>query len=406
MTKQTHWSRRDFFKAAGTAAVGTTLASTEVFASSQGLTLSQNTSGSVPKRPFGKTGDEVSILSLGGMFDIPSNMLLLKQAVKLGITYWDTADCYEGGRSETGFGQYFEKYPDDRKNVFLVSKSDDRDPEGMTNLLNRSLERMKTKTIDLYFVHGVRSIDELTPETKKWAEKAKSEQKIRFFGFSTHKNMAHLLSEAAKLGWIDGIMMTYNFRIMHDDDMKAAVDACVKAGIGLTAMKTQGGGSIKTSSDAELAMGGKFLQKGFTEYQAKLKAVWENPNISCICSQMPNMTVLMANAAAAMDKTSLSSSDRDMLRHYAEQTCSGYCTGCAELCESAIDAPVPISDVMRYLMYARSYGDRHRGQTHFREIPLEIRSRMLSADYAKAEKICPQKMPIAKLMKEAATELA
>lgn len=49
----------------------------------------------VPKRPFGKTGDKVSILGLGGMFDIPSNQLLLKQSIKWGVTYWDTADMQE-----------------------------------------------------------------------------------------------------------------------------------------------------------------------------------------------------------------------------------------------------------------------------------------------------------------------
>lgn len=74
--------------------------------------------GLVPKRPFGKTGENVPILGLGGMFDIPSNQLLMKQAVKWGVTYWDTADCYEGGNSEKGIGMYFEKYPEERKRFF------------------------------------------------------------------------------------------------------------------------------------------------------------------------------------------------------------------------------------------------------------------------------------------------
>ena len=122
----------------------------------------------------------------------------------------------------------------------------------MTKLLNQSLERMKTETIDLYFVHGIRGIDELNQETKAWAEKAKAAGKIKFFGFSTHSNMEECLLAAAKLGWIDGIMMTYNFRLMHQEAMKSAVDACVKAGIGLTAMKTQGGGSVNMESETEL----------------------------------------------------------------------------------------------------------------------------------------------------------
>ena len=82
--------------------------------------------------------------------------------------------------------------------------------------------------------------------------------------------MEACMLEGAKLGWIDGIMMAYNFRLMHTDRMKRAVEACVKAGIGLTAMKTQGGGSIKTDTDIELKMAGRFLLKGFTDAQAKL----------------------------------------------------------------------------------------------------------------------------------------
>ena len=241
-----------------------------------------------PKRPTklyryrparsAKTGANVSILSLGGMFNIASNQMLMKQAMKWGVTYWDTADCYQRG-SENGIGKYFKKYPEDRNRVFLVTKSDARTPKGMTKLLDRSLEKMKTNYIDLYFVHGIDSIDELDESTKTWAEKAKATGKIRFFGFSTHSNMEECLQEAAGLGWIDGIMMTYNYRLMHKDRMKRAVDACVEAGIGLTAMKTQGGGQVKTNTETELKLAGRFMQKGFTDAQAKLMAVWQNPNI-------------------------------------------------------------------------------------------------------------------------------
>ncbi len=103
------------------------------------------------------------------------------------------------------------------------------------------------------------------------------------------------------MGWIDGIMMSYNFRLMHSEKMRKAVDACTIAGIGLTAMKTQGGGSVRTSTETELELAGSFLQKGFTDAQAKLKAVWENQAIASICSEMPNTTILMANVASRLE---------------------------------------------------------------------------------------------------------
>ena len=119
--------------------------------------------------------------------------------------------------------------------------------------------------------------------------------KIKFFGFSTHTNMADCLSGAAKLDWIDAAMFTYNFQVMHDPKLKEALNACEKAGIGLVAMKTQGGGpgAPKIASKAKLEMADRFLKRGFTDKQAKLKVIWENPQIASLCSQMPNLTILI-----------------------------------------------------------------------------------------------------------------
>lgn len=392
-----NWSRRDFLKAAGAAGVASVIAPMESLAESSDEPLV------MPTRTFGKTGVQVPILGLGGSMDL--QQLVLRQAIKWGVTYWDTANSYYGGNSEKQIGKYLAKYPAERKKIFLVTKSHAWSVDGMTRDLNTSLERMKTDYVDLFFVHSVRNIGELNDRVKSWSRKTKAGGKIRFFGFSTHSNMEKCMQKAATLGWIDGIMMSYNYRLMHTDQMKRAVDACAKAGIGLTAMKTQGGGSVRTSSETERELAGRFLAKGFTDAQAKLKAVWENPNIASICSEMPNMTILMANVAVANNRTKLSSQDFRLLRHYARETCSSYCTGCTDLCESAINSDVPIGDVMRYLMYRRSYGDRYRAAMHFSEIPEKIRLEMAQLDYSLAEEKCPQKMAIGRLMLEAVDEM-
>ena len=140
--KKGNFTRRHFLKTAGAATVGSLLGATETvgkISDNSGKELSV-----VPTRPFGNTGVRVSTLSLGGMFDIPSNQLVLKQALKWGVTYWDTADCYEGGRSERGVGKFLGKYPETRKKIFLVTKSDAIDPRGMTRWLKRARERRKT----------------------------------------------------------------------------------------------------------------------------------------------------------------------------------------------------------------------------------------------------------------------
>ena len=55
---------------------------------------------------------------------------------------------------------------------------------------------------------------------------------------------------------------------MRTDAIKAAMDAATKAGIGLTAMKTQNKSPIATETEADLKLGGHFIQRGFTQQQA------------------------------------------------------------------------------------------------------------------------------------------
>jgi len=393
-------SRRQFLKTTGAAGLGL------LAAAALPPALAAQEPVRVPTRPFGKTGIEVAVLSLGGMFDIPANQLMLRQAVRWGVTYWDTANSYEGGNSELGIGKYFEKYPEDRKTIFLVTKSTAWTLKGMSDHLHLSLERMKTDWIDLFFVHAVRSIGKMDEDVRRWGEKAKAEGKIRLFGFSTHSNMEECLLAASRLGWIDGIMTTYNYRLMHTDAMRRAVDACAKAGIGLTAMKTQGGGPVGTASEAELQLAGRFVKEGFTPGQAKLKAVWENPQIASICSQMPTMALLAENTAAAVNRTRLSAAGREALEELAAATAGAYCAGCTRLCEPAVAEGVPVGRVMRYLMYARGYERADFARARYRALPARVRAALASADYARAETLCPRGLPIGRLMAEAAAELA
>jgi predicted aldo/keto reductase-like oxidoreductase len=405
-------SRRAFLKTIGAIGAGSMFASMAPLVKASDKISSQNAGPvGMPTRRFGKTGVNVPILALGGVLGL-SDMIMFRQAFKMGVRYWDTSDGYGWGKNEKAIGKYFDRFPQDREKVFLVTKAGTSDPAELTEKLDTSLQRMNTAYIDLYFIHYVKNVaKELTNGVKAWAEKAKAKGKIRFFGFSAHKNMENSMLAAAKLGWIDGIMMSYNYRLMVKDKMKRAVDACANAGIGLTAMKTQAAfsanfyASIGSKSDEALGMTESFINKGYTAEQAKLKVVWENPHIASICSAMPNMTILQANVAAAMNKQKLSSHDKQLLEKYGRQTSSGYCAGCADICESAVDVEVPISDILRYSMYLNSYGDRDKASASFNALSTDIKANIFKADYSKAEKYCPQKLEIGKVLKKTHDDL-
>jgi uncharacterized protein len=407
-TKGTGLTRRDFVKTVGLAGLAVAGAGVPgALAAPPESAAGAAPAGTVAKRVLGKTGVNVSILNLGGMFDTINNQLLLKQAMKLGVTFWDTAESYGNGLSEDGYGRFFARNPEARKDIFLVTKLTPQEGN-LTERLDKGLARLKTNYVDLFYIHSIKGIDEMTPAFKNWGAEMKKAGKIKYFGFSTHTNMADCLLGAAKLDWIDAIMLTYNFRVMNDPKMVEAVNACNKAGIGLVAMKTQGGGPgmPKTESPGEFKMGEAFLAKGFTDKQAKLKVVWENPLIASICSQMPNLTILSANVAAARNQTKLSREDFEAIFQYARETKDGYCAGCGHICQAAVDGVVPVNEVMRSLMYYREYGEPEIARATFAGLPETMRRQLTRVDYTRAEQACPQGLAIAALMRQAEELLA
>ena len=405
--KNTGVTRREFVKTVGLtglviagAGVPGALADTEKPAGT-------GQASAMPQRKLGKTGVDVSILNLGGMFDTINNQLLLKQALKWGVTFWDTAESYGNNLSEVGYGRFFSRNPGTREKVFLTTKLV---PKGgnLTERFNKCLDRLKTNYVDLFYIHSITGIDDMTPAFKEWAAEMKKAGKIKYFGFSTHTNMADCLLGAAKLDWIDAAMLTYNLHLVDDPKMQAAVDACAKSGIGLVAMKTMGmgPGTPKTPSKAGLKVAERFLGKGFTDKQAKLKVVWENPNFASICSQMPNLTILSANVAAARDMTKLGREDFHYLRQYAQETKADYCAGCGHICQDATGGAVPVNEVLRCLMYYRDYGEPELARETFASLMAEMRQGLVDVDYTRAERLCPQGLAIAQLMRQAQEILA
>jgi predicted aldo/keto reductase-like oxidoreductase len=431
--------RRTFLKTTGigsaTLALSAGLAG-NVFASEAAGDIS---SKKMPTRVLGKTGVSVSILGMGGSIDTTGYQLLLRLGLNLGINYWDSSHNYGNGKNEEIIGRFFSKYPEERKKVFQVTKaSRTTEPGEMTKQLNLSLERMQTDYIDLYFIHMLQDPDRLTPEMRSWVERKKKEGKIRFFGFSCHANMARMLARASELGWIDAVMSSYSYQLMDNDDMQRAIDACVKANIGLVAMKAQGqrmgpppsmpqgergrisGSEGPLQGDNGQPMGPSagmeaqtqarepedlsamthFMDKGYTLEQAKLKLVWEDQRITTCVSEMTNVTMLKDNVAAAVDGVKLSGRDREMLNRLALFNRSLYCQGCIS-CESAMGQESRIPDVLRYLMYYNSYGKRDDARRLFRELPRELRSGLASRDYSPAELACPNRIKIGMAMREA-----
>jgi predicted aldo/keto reductase-like oxidoreductase len=402
--------RREFLGSVGAMTLGSVVGSSYATTGKKGAQYPQ-----VPRRVLGRTGESIPIVGQGCVFDMTKHHDVLGGTLQYGIDYWDTATNYGRTKSQLGIGQYLEKHPDVRKRLFLISKPIDMEtPLPVTadfdKDIQESMGRLRTDHFEVYCaVHGLSRPDQLTDELKVWAEDKKKRGVFKYLGYSAHANMAQGLQAAAKCGWIDVALVAYNFQLMQDDEYQRAIDAAHKAGIGLVAIKTQRKVTLDPmpfESDADKKLAEHFLAKGYTDGQAKLKIVLDDERFASAAVGMDRLDILAQNVAAALDRTKLAQADREALQEYAKATCDRYCAGCAHICSAAVPDVPYVDQIMRYVMYHKSYGQHRRARDMFGRIPSEVRSRLLSTDFSLAEARCPRNLPIAKVVAEAVSKLA
>ena len=354
------FSRRNFLKTAVTAPLGVALSSTAL-AETASAASANGAAAPLPKRKLGKNGPEVSMLSFGGDMAAYSPEHL-DIGWSLGIRYFDTASQYGGGNDEHKVAQWLTKYPERRKDLFLVSKDHPRNgPEDLLEQIDRRLERCQTSYLDLFFIHGINTreygADSLNwPKSdalKKVAEKLKSSGKVKMVGFSCHDPQApQFLSAAAKGGFLDAVMVKYTPFFEKGGDFDKALDACHQAGIGLIAMKT-----LRNAVDAPKRLP-EFDKLGLTTHQALLQAVWSDPRISAVCNRMENADNIQSSADALRTyKGPLKLAQMDLLRETVLAARSPMCPGCPSCLQFGAALEFAFADISRYVMYYEQDGN-------------------------------------------------
>jgi uncharacterized protein len=151
----------------------------------------------IPTRPFGRTGVRVSILGLGGWhLGVPDTdraaVRLVHAAIDAGITFMDNAWDYNDGLSEERMGKAIAGR---RDQVFLMTKvcTHGRDARTAMRQLEDSLRRLKTDHLDLWQIHEVVFDDEPARYFARGGavealDRARAQGKVRFVGFTGHKD--------------------------------------------------------------------------------------------------------------------------------------------------------------------------------------------------------------------------
>jgi predicted aldo/keto reductase-like oxidoreductase len=252
-------NRRDFLQAGAAGVAAATLAGAAGQAPDNAAV--EKNAGGVPLRPLGKTGLKVSLLCLGGhastnpaKLSEGQSLRLIQRAVDEGVTFMDNAWDYHDGGAEERMGKALAE-GGRRDKVFLMTKVCGRTAKEAESNLNDSLRRLRTDHLDLWQFHEM--VYDNDPD---WifaddgaihtALKALKDGKVRFLGFTVHKDpIIHLKMLSKPYDWAT-VQMPLNVMDVHYRSFQRQVlPVLAQRGIGPLAMKSlAGNGSIVTKA--------------------------------------------------------------------------------------------------------------------------------------------------------------
>jgi predicted aldo/keto reductase-like oxidoreductase len=239
--------RRDFLKTAA-ASLATAGLSSSVVAQQE------ESPDGIPTRPLGKTGERVPIVGLGGYHiglpDEKDAIAMMHEAIDAGMTFFDNSWDYHKGGSEELMGKALAT-GGRRDKVFLMTKCCARDYDGAKEHLADSLRRLQTDRLDLWQFHEINW--DVDPDwifdrgALKFALEARKAGKVRYIGFTGHKDLAHLMKMLGKPHEWDTVQAPMNVLDAHYRSFqKSVLPECTKRNIALIGMKALAGGTIPT----------------------------------------------------------------------------------------------------------------------------------------------------------------
>ncbi|HEY4303656.1 MAG TPA: aldo/keto reductase [Gemmatimonadaceae bacterium] len=274
----------------------------------------------IPRRALGTTGEYVSAIGLGGYHlglvgTEREATEIVHAAIDAGVTFMDNAWDYHDGKSEERLGKALVGRRDE---VFLMTKvcTHGRDAKVGMRMLEQSLRRLKTDYLDLWQVHEVAYYNDPERHFMKGGviealDKAKQEGKVRFVGFTGHKDPALHLRMLSYDYPFDTVQMPLNvFDASFRSFEQQVLPELLRRGIAPIGMKSLGGE-------------GTMVKKKMVTAQEALSYAMSLP-VAVTVSGMDSMRVLRQNLGVARGFKPLGTRAMATLRaRVAEQASDG-----------------------------------------------------------------------------------
>jgi len=270
----------------------------------------------VPQRAMGKTGLQVSILGMGGYHlgaaaGQPEVNNMVAKALDHGINFFDNAWEYYKGASEERVGTAL-KGKRDKAIVMTKVCTHGRKKDVAMRMLEESLTRLQTDHLDVWQVHEVVYYND--PE-RCYAQDgvlealaaAKQQGKVRFVGFTGHKNPSIHLAMLNGGFPFDTVQMPLNpFDYSYRSFQREVLPVAAERGIAVFGMKSMGGS-------------GEMISHGALTPTEALTFAMSLPGVSTTISGMDSMGVLDQNLQILRDFKPLSEEQISALRAYGKQ---------------------------------------------------------------------------------------
>jgi hypothetical protein len=273
---------------------------------------------------------------------------MIEHAVEKGVTYFDTAYGYHGGKSEVFLGKALRKH---RSKVMIATKLPSwnvQKPEDLERLFNEQLERLGTDHIDCYLIHGL--------DTNNWAKMKgmgtleflhglRSSGRIRFAGFSFHDEIKVFKNIIDAFDW-NMCLVQFNF---YDRDYQAGTQGIAYAaasGVGVVVMEPLRGGRLvdKIPPEVQALWDTAAVKRSPAEWA--MRWVWDHPDVTTVLTGASSLAQLTENTRIADQAVanSLSPAEHaliDRVREEYRKMLKVDCTGCAYCmpCPNGVNIP-------------------------------------------------------------------
>ena len=210
---------------------------------------------------LGKSDLNVSKICLGCMsfgektknlpwtLDQEQTDIIVKKALDLGINFFDTANCYGNGSSETFIGNSFKKFVKDRKDIIVATKvrwnEGALSKEAIMREIDGSLKRLQMDYIDLYIIHRW-DYEHPIEETMEALNELVKAKKVRYLGCSSIFPYQLLKANmiAREHGWAEFISIQNHYNLIYREDEREMIQLLEEEQMVMTPYSAMGAGRL------------------------------------------------------------------------------------------------------------------------------------------------------------------